>query len=85
MVSQWLKQFTAIHGQVVTIPHFVGCDSASTDVTNFMRRCTSELRLHYLDSDFDDLIDNQDLSDVRRVTQAFRAALSLGEVKIVDL
>ena len=46
-----------------------------------MRRCTSELRLQYLESDFDDVMDNQDLSDFARVTEAFRAAISLGEVK----
>ena len=48
-----------------------------------MRRCTSELRLHYLDSDVDDVTDNQDLSDFTRVTEAFRAAISLGPSVIV--
>lgn len=83
LVAHWLKLITASHPQVVTIPHFVGCDSGSTDVTSFMRRCTSELRLHYLDSDVDDVTDNQDLSDFTRVTEAFRAAISLGPSVIV--
>ena len=48
-----------------------------------MRRCTSELRLQYLDSDVDDLADNQDLSDFTRVVEAFRAAISLGPSVIV--
>lgn len=48
-----------------------------------MRRCTSELRLQYLDSDVDDVTDNQDLCDFARVTEAFRAAISLGPSVIV--
>lgn len=48
-----------------------------------MRRCTSELRLHYLDSDLDDSNDIKDLSDFTRVTEAFRAALTLGPSVIV--
>lgn len=48
-----------------------------------MRRCTSELRLQYLDSDVDDVTDNQDLSDFTRVVEAFRAAISLGPSVIV--
>lgn len=48
-----------------------------------MRRCTSELRLQYLDSDVDDVTDNQDLSDFNRVVEAFRAAISLGPSVIV--
>ena len=47
-----------------------------------MRRCTSELRLHYLESDCDNLTENQDLGDFTRVTEAFRAAISLGKVKM---
>ena len=82
VIAHWLKQFTSSHPHVVTISHFVGCDSGSNDITNFMRRCTSELRLQYLESDTDDLTDNQDLSDFTRVTEAFRAAISLGNVKI---
>lgn len=78
-VSHWLKQFTSRHPQVVIIPHFVGCDSGSSDISNFMRRCTSELRHHYLDSDIRDVIDIHDLSDFTRVTEAFRAAISLGK------
>lgn len=44
-----------------------------------MRRCTSELQHQYLDSVFDDVMENQDLSDFTRVMEAFRAAISLGE------
>ena len=44
-----------------------------------MHRCTSELRLQYLDSVFDDVMGKQDLSDFTRVIEAFRAAISLGE------
>lgn len=83
VVAYWLKQFTSSHAQVVTIPHFVGCNLGSTDIANFMRRCTSDLRLQYLESDFDDVMDNQDLSDFTRVTEAFRAAISLGPSVIV--
>ena len=81
VIAHWLNQFTSSHPHVVTIPHFVGSDSGSNDITNFMRRCTSELRLQYLESDPDDLTDNQDLSDFTRATEAFRAAISLGNVK----
>jgi len=78
-VSHWLKQFTSSHPQVAIIPHFVGCDSGSSDISNFMRRCTNELRHHYLDSDICDVIDIHDVSDFARVTEAFRAAISLGK------
>ena len=78
-VSHWLKQFTSSHPQVVIIPHFVGCDSDSSDISNFMRRCTNELRHHYLDSDISDVNDIHDVSDFARVTEAFRAAISLGK------
>lgn len=83
LVAHWLKQLTSSYPQVVTIPHFVGCDSGSSDIANFMRRCTSELRLQYLDTDVDDLSDNHDLSDFTRVVEAFRAAISLGPSVIV--
>ena len=82
-MAHWLNLFTTSHPQVVTIPHFVGCDSASSDVANFMCRCTSELRLQYLGSDFDDFLENKDLSNFTRVVEAFRAALSLGPSVIV--
>lgn len=50
-----------------------------------MRRCTSELQHQYLDSVFDDVMENQDLSDFTRVMEAFRAAISLGEcVRITE-
>lgn len=78
-VSHWLKQFTSSHPQVAIIPHFVCCDSGSSDISNFMRRCTNELRHHYLDSDICDVIDIHDVSDFARVTEAFRAAISLGK------
>ena len=48
-----------------------------------MRRCTSELRLQYLESDVDDVMDNQDLTDFTRVVEAFRAAICLGPSVIV--
>lgn len=67
----------------MVMSHYVGSSSASTNATNFMRRCTSELRLHYLDSELDDLTSIRDLVDFTRVTQAFRAAVALGPSIIV--
>lgn len=50
-----------------------------------MRRFTSELRLHYLDSGLDYLNDTQEIMDFTRVTQAFRAALALGpSILVID-
>lgn len=83
VLSHWLKQFTCSHPQVVVVPHFVGCDSGSFDITNFMRRCTKELRLQYLESFAHDVKDIQDLCDFTRITEAFRAAISLGPCVIV--
>ena len=48
-----------------------------------MRRCTKELRLHYLNTDYDDLMENKDITDFKRVTEAFHAALSLGPCVIL--
>ncbi|XP_032217756.1 tetratricopeptide repeat protein 41 isoform X2 [Nematostella vectensis] len=83
LVSYWLKQFTTARPEVVLVPHHVGCDSSSADVTNFMRRCTRELRTQYLGSDLNDIIDNNDITDFRRVTEAFHAAIELGPSVIV--
>ena len=78
LVANWVKHISSSYPEVPVIPHFVGSSTYSYDVTNFMRRCTKELRLHFLNSNYDDQMENKDISDYRRVVEAFHAALSLG-------
>lgn len=84
LVSNWLKQFGSANPEVVIIPHHVGCDAASFDVTNFMYRCTRELRAQFLNSDFPEN-DTCNITDFCRVTEAFNAAVKLGpSVILID-
>ncbi|KAK3745822.1 hypothetical protein QZH41_017139 [Actinostola sp. cb2023] len=84
LVCNWLKQFASTNPEVVIIPHHVGCDAASSDVTNLMYRCTQELRAQYLNSDFA-ITDIKDITNFRRVTEAFNAAVQLGpSVILID-
>ena len=85
IVSNWLKNLYSSHPHLVILPHYVACSSTSTNAAHLMRRCTSELRLHYLDSDHDYLNDTQEIVDFTRVTQAFKAALALGpSILVID-
>lgn len=60
----------------------MGCDAASYDVTNFMHRCTQELRTQFLNSDFPET-NVSNITDFCRVTEAFNAAVKLGPCVIL--
>lgn len=77
LVCNWLTQFSTANPEVVVISHHVGCDATSYDVTNFMYRCTKELRTQYLNSDFSEM-DISNVTNFGRVTEAFSAAVKLG-------
>ena len=78
ILSNWVTKFIRDHPRTVVISHYVESDQRSTEVTSFMRRCTSELRLQYRGPNPIIQFEFLDLTDFDTLSEAFHAALSLG-------
>ena len=76
MLSNWVKNFTRDNPKMVVLSHYAECGQRSADVTSFMKRCTSELRLQYRGSNSIVHLDFLDLTDFDTITEAFHASLS---------
>ena len=78
ILSNWVAKFIRDHPRIVVISHYVESGQRSTEVTSFLRRCTSELRLQYRGPNPIIHFEFLDLTDFDTLTEAFHAALSLG-------
>nr|XP_014348829.1 PREDICTED: putative tetratricopeptide repeat protein 41 [Latimeria chalumnae] len=82
LLTNWQKSFRRKHPEALVIPHYVGSSSTSNDISSFLRRCISELRHNYFDTEDEGEADSfsETLSDLWTfplAVQAFIASLCL--------
>ncbi|XP_076469165.1 uncharacterized protein LOC143299693 [Babylonia areolata] len=90
LLAQWLAEFADENPGLFLIHHFIGAATGDNDIAAFLRRCTRDLRKHFLltevtgYAELDDSSswwseeDVETPSDFHCLCQAFVAALSLG-------